>query len=179
MRAPNRANELSFFAPFEGYCPDYSEIAEMYLAREYSDANSGFRGVFPSWDNTARRGVRGTVILNGTPENYEFWLSEAIRKTVENYPNRERLLFVNAWNEWAEGCHLEPDRRYGHRFLEATLRAKQGSSVTDWTHRGIPPESVINGATIQYFRPKRKNPVSRAIKHIKNRLKSTKRQANE
>ncbi|MBS0232808.1 MAG: glycoside hydrolase family 99-like domain-containing protein [Proteobacteria bacterium] len=138
MRCHNLAHEMFFFEPFSGYCPDYTELAEMYLARSYGAASSGFRGVLPSWDNTARRNSAATVILNGTPENYEYWLSRAVRKTVEEFPGQERFVFINAWNEWAEGCHLEPDRKYGRRFLEATLRAKEGSALRSWTHRGPP-----------------------------------------
>jgi len=76
--------------------------------------------------------------LNGTPENYEYWLSRALRQTAQDFPDQERFVFVNAWNEWAEGCHLEPDREYGHGFLHATKAALQGSKLTDWTHVGVP-----------------------------------------
>ena len=78
--------------------------------------------------------------LNGTPENYEYWLSEALRKTKEDYPHEERLVFINAWNEWAEGCHLEPCRKYGRQFLEATQQAKNGARrFASWHTRGVPP----------------------------------------
>lgn len=104
-----------------------------------------FRGVFPSWDNSARRGAIGTVILNGTPENYEYWLSSAIDRTIEERPGSDdRIVFINAWNEWAEGCHLEPDRKYGHAFLEATQRSRQGTEQNDWAHVGIHHESRSN-----------------------------------
>ena len=120
------------------YVFDLPDVAELYLARDYSQMN-GFRGVFPSWDNTPRLGKRSTMGLNGTPGNYEFWLSEALRKTALDYPGEERLLFINAWNEWAEGCHLEPCRKYGRKYLEATLRAKLGESrVSTWESRGVP-----------------------------------------
>ena len=79
------------------------------------------------------------MVLNGTPENYEYWLSQALARTKADYPGQERLVFINAWNEWAEGCHLEPCRKYGHAFLEATARAKKGmTSLTGWTSRGVP-----------------------------------------
>src|SRR5262249_49882522 len=71
---------------------------------------------------------RAIIVLNGTPANYEYWLAESIRRTQQHFPSRERIVFINAWNEWAEGCHLEPDRKYGRAFLEATLRVKSGSS---------------------------------------------------
>ncbi len=176
MTAPNLAHELGFFSPYKGYCPDYSDIAEMYLSRHYDSRNSGFRGVFPSWDNTARRGDIGTVILNGTPENYEYWLSEAIRKTTEDFPNEERLVFINAWNEWAEGCHLEPDREYGHRFLRATAQAKNGTIVSGWTHTGIPAACLAArhpAISRHLHHPKRKSLASRIWRRIKNRLRNS------
>ena len=64
------------------------------------------------------------MLLNATPSNYEYWLSESIRRTMQGFPGEERMVFVNAWNEWAEGCHLEPDRRFQRQFLDATLRAR-------------------------------------------------------
>ena len=70
----------------------------------------------PGWDNTPRRD-RGAVVLTGsTPDRYEEWLRAAVRDDPE-------LVFVNAWNEWGEGAHLEPGTRSGRAYLEAHRRA--------------------------------------------------------
>lgn len=119
--------QVPFDQPFQGGCMLFHEFAQAYLDRE-REGQKVFRCVFPSWDNTARRGNRALFFLNGTPGNYEYWLAETIRRTHRERPESERLVFINAWNEWAEGCHLEPDHKYGQGFLEATLRAKQGRS---------------------------------------------------
>ena len=105
----------------------YHTVAQAYLDRKYQNRNV-FRAVCPSWDNTARTGPRALMLLNGTPANYEHWLAESIRRTMRDFPGEERFVFINAWNEWAEGCHLEPDQRFRRGFLEATLRAKTGQS---------------------------------------------------
>jgi O-antigen biosynthesis protein len=88
-----------------------------------------FRSVCPGWDNTARRKSRGAVFVNNTPDLYQDWLNNAISHTSTSFGNpQERLIFVNAWNEWAEGAHLEPDRETGFAYLEATRRAVSGWS---------------------------------------------------
>ena len=95
-------------------------------SRHYKKPNyTLFRSVCPAWDNTARRGNKGgSILLNSSPCGYQQWLSNAIGETVGRYDNPEqRLVFINAWNEWAEGAHLEPDERYGFAYLEATRLA--------------------------------------------------------
>ena len=86
-----------------------------------------FRGVCPSWDNTARRKSKATIYINSSPRGYQEWLTNAVTETCTRIANpEERLIFVNAWNEWAEGAHLEPDQKYGYAYLDATRRALTG-----------------------------------------------------
>jgi len=81
-----------------------------------------FDCVTPSWDNSPRR--KGALIFHGsTPALYEEWLREVVARAVKNRQGDEGIVFINAWNEWAEGNHLEPDRRWGRAYLEATKRA--------------------------------------------------------
>lgn len=81
-----------------------------------------YPSIFPMWDNTARREKGATIFQNSTPEAYEHWLSEEIRNFIP-YSKEENLIIINAWNEWAEGNHLEPCQKYGRSYLEATKRA--------------------------------------------------------
>ena len=83
-----------------------------------------YETVVPNWDNTARVGENAVVLHESSPEAYEQWLRRAVDR-ARRHPSDHRLVFVNAWNEWAEGCHLEPDLRHGHAYLEATARALQ------------------------------------------------------
>jgi glycosyltransferase involved in cell wall biosynthesis len=83
-----------------------------------------FRGVNPCWDNTARRDNTAGIFIGSTPEAYENWLENAARDTLQRFKSdSERLVFVNAWNEWAEGAYLEPDEAYGYAYLQATRNA--------------------------------------------------------
>lgn len=81
-----------------------------------------FPCVFPSWDNSARRKTGAYIIQNNDPQLYKKWLIHAFQK-VQKYAPSQQIVFINAWNEWAEGCHLEPDLQNGHAFLKATKEA--------------------------------------------------------
>ncbi len=80
-----------------------------------------FPCVMPGWDNSARKKT-AMIMHESTPEMYEKWLSETIDK-FKPYSPQENFVFINAWNEWAEGNHLEPDMKWGNAYLEATKRA--------------------------------------------------------
>jgi len=171
----NNSGELSFYDTFQGMCPDFADIAEFYLDLDHDEEfQSVFKTVFPSWDNTSRRKNRSLITLNGTPENYQTWLGRTIDKTRKNYPGQDRLVFINAWNEWAEGCHLEPDRTYGHAFLQATLNAKNGNYPETWSHRGIPKACKTAPTTISYYtgrnKTAKKTPLKRGFRVLRDTL---------
>jgi len=109
-------------AYFDHNVYSYDDLVTGMLAKP-SEPYTWFRCVTPSWDNSARRAKAALIIHKSRPEAYERWLGEMIQTTVNTFEGDERLLFVNAWNEWAEGNHLEPDQRWGRAYLEATRRA--------------------------------------------------------
>ncbi|MCF8000185.1 MAG: glycoside hydrolase family 99-like domain-containing protein, partial [Methylovulum sp.] len=131
VRVATSVNSLVDDLPedYNGVLYDYQEVVFNELNREIP-AYKRFRGVMCSWDNTARKKKSGNIFVNATPENYEVWIHAAVDYTRNYLPEGERLVFINAWNEWAEGTHLEPDRKFGHGFLEATQRAL--GEHTDW-----------------------------------------------
>ena len=101
-----------------GYRYNYPETIGAFVRRP-SVAYTRYPAVFPSWDNTPRQPLRGTSFDGIGPESFRVYIEEKIDEIRRFLMRDERLLFVNAWNEWAEGAHLEPDSGYGHRWLEA------------------------------------------------------------
>jgi Glycosyltransferase WbsX len=85
------------------------------------DGSLSFPTVLPNWDNTPRAGRRGVVFEGATPELFRDQVRSAVQ-AVYNRQDEHRLVFIQSWNEWAEGNYLEPDRRHGRGYLEA-LRA--------------------------------------------------------
>ena len=90
-----------------------------------------FRTVFPRWDNTPRKAYSGALIFDGTtPDIYAQWLDYAVKTTRQNMIGDERIVFINAWNEWAEGAMLEPDKRFGYAYLDMTRQVMDGNFVS-------------------------------------------------
>jgi GT2 family glycosyltransferase len=104
---------------------DYCKLRDSWLDT-LRPAHKRFRGLVPSWDNSARRRKGGaTLFVNSTPSAYRDWLKESVLQTVDEFHGDERLVFINAWNEWGEGCTLEPSERWGRAYLEATREVLQ------------------------------------------------------
>ncbi len=119
-------NKLIVVLKLEGKIPflpvlyifNYRSLIKKKLKKTKS-AQKIFPCVIPRWDNSARRRI-ASIIENDDTDLYRMWLEKSIEK-LANYSPDEQIVFINAWNEWAEGCHLEPDLRNGKMFLKATL----------------------------------------------------------
>jgi hypothetical protein len=121
---------------FEGGVGDYTDLAYRYCTRELP-AYRRFRGVAPGWDNTPRRQDHSFAFEQATPGVFQAWLETVIAQTRAHRHGEERLVFVNAWNEWAEGAYLEPDRRFGHTYLEAVRNAKDAERLLRFGQYGL------------------------------------------
>ena len=105
---------------FAGKVVDWRELAGHALHRELPEYTF-YPAVNPGWDNEPRRPGRGRILFHASPRRYRDWLAATIRRTRRH--GSADLVFINAWNEWAEGAVLEPDRRLGHAWLDATSQA--------------------------------------------------------
>jgi lipopolysaccharide biosynthesis protein len=106
---------------FEGNIFDYEHIVDSALSRQPTSYTQ-FRGIIPEWDCTPRR-TNPDLFINCGPHHYQRWLEGLCTDSERRHSPSERFIFVNAWNEWAEGAYLEPDRRYGYGYLDATATA--------------------------------------------------------
>lgn len=121
---------------FDGYLEDYRKVVADQLAKPLPDYIL-YRGVMPSWDNTARRKRRAHILVHSSPSAYQTWLRRVTAQTMAGGESRAPFIFVNAWNDWTEGAILEPDSRHGYCFLEAT-RAGLSQGLADHLRaRGI------------------------------------------
>ncbi len=111
---------------FRGSVADYAKLAQAYAART-PPGYTRFKGVMPGWDNTARRQNDSLAFEGSTPGAFQAWLTDAMEETLRQRFGDERLVFVNAWNEWAEGAYLEPDRRFGHDYLQAVRNSRDAA----------------------------------------------------
>lgn len=121
---------------FKGRLMSYPRMAKRFMTRS-QPSFTRYRAVAPGWDNTARRGESATIYLDNSPASYHDWL-ETARSAEDARQGSTGLVFINAWNEWAEGAYLEPDSTWGHSFLHATRRGYRPSGEVSRTKLGLP-----------------------------------------
>ena len=127
LSPPQIGRKLAWLNPVHrGAVFDYAVAAEeaiTRLRRRSSARNDVFPGVMPGWDNEARRPGAGNIFHNATPGAFGAWLGAACDIAGKSLAPDRRFVFINAWNEWAEGAYLEPDDKWGRAFLEAMATA--------------------------------------------------------
>jgi lipopolysaccharide biosynthesis protein len=132
IQASEIANLVDLVGDFDGRVFDYDEAASSALASLAVRQWPRFPGVMLEWDNTARRGVASHSFGNFSISTYAAWLSAALEAAPSTALGKQPRVFINAWNEWAEGTYLEPDANHGMAPLEVVRSAveENGSVVS-------------------------------------------------
>jgi hypothetical protein len=120
---------------FRGKVFDYTQVVAHALA-EPEVRHRRYPGLMLAWDNSARRGDDAHIYSGFEPGTFELWLEHSARHTEAQFPEGERYVFINAWNEWSEGSYLEPDYHWGRAALEA-VRAVVFGQAGPATHLAL------------------------------------------
>jgi hypothetical protein len=107
---------------FRGFVDSYTAIA-VSSATQPCKPFIRFPGVAAQWDNTPRRQDDSFILSGSDPGAFKAWLEYACDSARRLIGPDERFVFINAWNEWAEGAYIEPDTHYGHAYLTAVRHA--------------------------------------------------------
>lgn len=119
-----------FGGPHKGYIWRYSEVSRKYISELSNLQRFEIPSVVVSWDVSPRHGKNALILEEATAEQYRDWLVAAGKRAEELQPTHP-MVFINAWNEWAEGAYLEPDTENDYSYLEATAEAKHQLSRGD------------------------------------------------
>lgn len=107
---------------------DYDQIWTRILERtKRKSGTKTFLGAFVDWDNSPRKRNTGLILNGANPEKFTHYLTQQIKHAMDR---NSEFLFINAWNEWAEGTYLEPDKKYGFQYLEAVKKSLENNGLT-------------------------------------------------
>jgi O-antigen biosynthesis protein len=133
---------------FSGHVFGYKDVVNKALART-DEPYTLHRAAMCAWDNSPRRKSKATVFFGANAFDYERWLTYILQKSYVN----DTMVFVNAWNEWAEGSNIEPDNVFFNSFLLATKRAKETSYLKSLSGIWNKEEFQINNPASAVFEP--------------------------
>lgn len=114
----SRLNKMFRGVPF---AYPYKTVSKYFLTPEEDKIENVFPSIIPGWDHTPRSGREGLVLTNSTPTYFENHVKEAV-EIVKNKEQEHKVIFLKSWNEWAEGNYMEPDLKWGLKYLEAFKR---------------------------------------------------------
>ncbi|WP_068077169.1 glycoside hydrolase family 99-like domain-containing protein [Novosphingobium lentum] len=162
---PNEIHTLQLIdKQFDGKAVSFDKMVRATLANE-SSAYRSFPGVCPRWDNEPRKPGRSVSVFGTSAAGYGQWLRVAAERAMKAPIADERIVFINAWNEWAEGAYLEPDLHHGYAYLAETRRVLDGIAGNV---RAAP--AVHKGSRLAAARPSKLNLLSSLARRVRAKI---------
>ena len=115
---------LSYLFPFPINVVNYKKAIKKWESPIYKNARI-YPTIYPNWDHSPRVGNSGTILHNSTPELFKNHVEYMIDMVKEKEMD-DRIIFLKSWNEWAEGNYMEPDLKFGKRYINALREILHG-----------------------------------------------------
>ncbi|HEY0662668.1 MAG TPA: glycoside hydrolase family 99-like domain-containing protein [Lysobacter sp.] len=143
-RVDVRSAQIDLSSTFNGELFSYDAVVDGDIAR-FAEGYPWpvHRGAMMGWDNTARRLGDSRIFAGSTPSRFRYWLKTIVEQEKKFNQGDESLVFINAWNEWAEGTYLEPDQRFGTAYLSAVKSAFADCDTGPVTVPALPPPTPV------------------------------------
>lgn len=126
--------------PHQGFIFKYADVVRHYMDNPLLASVPVNPSCSPGWDVSPRHGTSALILLNESPEQFRVWLRDCIERVSLTNPPDEQFVFINAWNEWAEGAYLEPDIDFGYEYLEVVQ--SEVRRLADFSAKGLIDEAV-------------------------------------
>ncbi len=101
----------------------YSKAVKYFTNKSFDKANDVYPTIIPNWDHTPRSGKKGFLLHDSNPKDFLIHVN-TVFDVVKEKPLENQICFIKSWNEWAEGNYMEPDLKFGTKYLEALKQAK-------------------------------------------------------
>ncbi len=128
---------------FNGLILNYSNVVA--CSYDYKGKQNEIESIFPMWDNTARKDNFATPFAFSNPDKYGAWLNNALTRSKTKL---QSFVFINAWNEWAEGAYLEPDKHFGYAYLQKTAEVVSYHSDNRKNRDKFKPNGIIKKSKV-------------------------------
>ena len=102
---------------------EYSKAINYFINTNFDKANDVYPTIVPNWDHTPRSGKKGFLLHNSTPKYFSVHVNNVFNILKKKQEDRQ-ICFIKSWNEWAEGNYMEPDLKYGTKYLQVLKNEK-------------------------------------------------------
>lgn len=107
---------------------DYSKAINFFTNESFDKSLDIYPTIIPNWDHTPRSGKKGFLLHNANPDNFSKHVANVF--DILNFkPKEKQICFIKSWNEWAEGNYMEPDLKFGTKYLEVLKISKENLLV--------------------------------------------------
>ncbi|MGV8878720.1 MAG: glycoside hydrolase family 99-like domain-containing protein [Sphingobacteriaceae bacterium] len=107
-------NKLMFDKALKVY--NYGTASKYFTGKEEINENC-YPTIIPNWDHSPRSGRKGFILHESNPELFKKHVKNVL-ELIEHKTAQHKIVFVKSWNEWGEGNYLEPDLKYGRKYLD-------------------------------------------------------------